>query len=647
LPVGVYPTGIFFPIVYSFPLDGSQPWEPTLQRILNQVSLMKFLSSSTAAFLLGLSLTAPLVSANSLFEKLPSDAFFAIGVSNYPEVEERTQKSNLGKAWNSAEMASLKEGWLEVLTEMDTDMETQTGSKLSEFKEHFHGDVVAYGLVPFVGNKDNHSHILAFEYDPEKLEDLRQDVDAAITKLEEKSTLTKTQYEFQGVAIRQITFEEVNTVAEWDDEASDVVEVEVSELVTLEYSFLEDKNIFFVAKGLNSPVKSFVNSLQNENAERLTQTASFQAYQNLVSPKYDVIAFMQIDQLMQTLKSLPEDHEAYNADALRFFDLSGLGEIPAAGFQMSLLDGGMYSEYAVLVPRVRKGILAALYPESSVSLSTATSVPKNALTYNSFQFDFDRVWVAITQLVSEMNPESKVQLDQMLLMANAQTQTNIENNLLKNIAGEHFNYTIRDPKGAELSEQRSAELGFTVPESPIYSFSINTRDAQLAHSAINSIMEVSTTNFGMPYVKSDFNSVTIWEPNEESQQSSGPVSMPGIVLLPGKIGIVMNEEETRALIRRSTGMEKESIVDNPDYQRIVSGIDKEFLMVFGYNSPENLPFVMRTLEQQMIDEMELEEELQFPSEQWYKNYFGPVYNTLYARPEGFHGNGLMEFVPAK
>ncbi|MDX1971986.1 MAG: hypothetical protein SFY68_05580 [Candidatus Sumerlaeia bacterium] len=608
---------------------------------------MKFLSSSTSAFLLGFSLTAPLVSANSLFEKLPSNAFFAIGVSNYPEVEERTQKSNLGKAWNSAEMASLKEGWIEVFNEMDTEMESQTGSKLSEFKEHFHGDLVAYGTTPTLDALKEHPYVVAFEYDPEKLEALRQNVDAAITKLEEKSTLTKTQYEFQGVAIRQITFEEVSVVEEWDDEASDFVEVEVSKMVTLEYSFLEEKNIFFFSYGANNPAKSLVNSLQNETAERLTQTASFQAYQNLVSPKYDVIAFMQIDQLMQTLKSLPEDHEDYNAEALRFFDLSGLGEIPAAGFQTSLVEGGMYSEYAVLVPRVRKGILAALYPENPVSLSTATSVPKNALTYNSFQFDFDRVWVAITQLVSEMNPESKVQLDQMLLMANAQTQTNIENNLLKNIAGEHFSYTIRDPKGAELSEQRSAEMGFTVPEQPIYAFSINTRDAQLAHAAINSILDVSTTNFGMPYVKSDFNSVTIWEPNEESRQTSGPISMPGIALLPGKIGIVMNEEETRALIRRSTGMEKESIVDNPDYQRVVSGINKEFLMVFGYNSPENLPFVMRTIEQELMAEFEMEEEMKFPSEQWYKNYFGPVYNTLYARPEGFYGNGLMEFVPAQ
>lgn len=594
-----------------------------------------------------LSATSLYAQPASLIDAIPAESNYFVAVKNFPALEAKFNSGPMGNAWKSPEMNSARDFFDESFAKLQTETEEKIGINLTRLSSHIKGDVIFYSTELTVDNESDGKmdFILAFQMDPNDVDAIRNDVAVATEKIEEKQKVEKSSYDFQGVSVRRLTFEVVEEIPNYDWETGAEVIEKTSRMESLEYGFIGEPSVFFIANGPEGTAKSLINTSLNAEAEKMSSTTQFQTYNELIEFEGDLVAYVNLPRMIGQMKAAVLQENPDSQKGWDIFDATGFSTLEGFGIQLSYLDKGLAFENAILVPRERKGVLAALYPEDSLTLSSATLAPKNAISFRAFELDLGRLWDSIDQILAVHNPEAKMQLDQGVAFANMQMQTNILNNIVKNIAGEHAYYQVRDPKGAEKATARSEEYGFTIPEQLIVSASFATKNNELFNTALNTVFEVlSGENMGMPLVKSDFNGLTLWGEDPEKTGDSMITSVPTFGLSPKSLLISADAAEMKALARRATGVEKESLNDSSDFQKVTAPYNREFLAYLEYSSPENLPFVMQQLEY-LPGASDIEDmDAMIPEPEWFKKYFGPVVAVTYAKPEAIYSQSIFYMV---
>ncbi|MGF1572678.1 MAG: hypothetical protein ACFCU1_06360 [Sumerlaeia bacterium] len=608
---------------------------PTVQRSLIACAALLCTTSAVTA------------QPGSLIDAIPAESNMSLIVRDFPALEKKFQASPMGSAWKSPEMNTSREFFDTKYAEAQASLEAKLGINLTRLISHIKGDVIIYNtaLNPSTSDQGLSDLVFAFQIDSNDVDAIRNDIAAAIEKMEETQEIDKSEYDFQGVSVRRLAFEVVEEVFDYDWETGEEVVEKVSRAESLEYGFLNSQSVFFMATGPEGVSKSLINTATNPEAEKLSSTTYMKNYLGVVEFEADVFGYVNLPKFITELKAIAIEEDPENQVMWDFMDAAGFSTLEGFGVQLSAIDQGLAMEYALLVPRERKGLIAALYPENYVTLSSAKFAPKNALSFKAFQLDLGRIWDAVDRILIEQQPETKAQLDQGVAFANMQMQTNIVNNLIKNIGGEHAYYQVRDPKGVEKAAELSAEYGFTMPEQLNTGVSIATLNSELFNASMTTMFEVmSGDNMGMPITKSEFNGLPLWGPDPAKSANVTALTFPTFGLAPKHFLISTDEADAKSLARLATGAEQESLSDSKDFQMVTAPYSKEFLAYLDYSSPENLPFVMKQLEPFMAETDMEELDTMIPESEWFKKYFGPVVGVTYTKPEAIYTQGIFYMV---
>jgi len=604
------------------------------------------------ALAIGGALTLASVSGNvsaqesgpTLYDKLPSDVLMAVGINDVPAIKSRLGESRFNAAFESPEMAPMRTSIFDALEEMKTKFNEETQLDLDKMLEYSKGDFTFawVEVVPaeeFGGDEELPSMIAIMEIDPENRDSIQNDIDLLFEELPEEAE--KGSYDFQGIDIRTIEFIEENTYEEYEWETGETVMVVDTEPTFIEYGFHE--NLFFIGNGPGKPAAKVLNSLTNEGETRLSQQAGVVKLDELYQAEGDAEFWVNLPLLFSEVKKIEGDDENLS-QAFKFMEASGISDIEGAGAQLSLIGDGLLTELSILMPAEKKPFLDSFYSDEKFALNSAKYVPADAYKFTAYQIDLGKIWDAVMEVLASEFPEQKGQVDFMLSMANAQIQGDLANDIIRKIRGEHFIVQTRDPEGAQRAEELSQEYGFNVPESLLTSFQIGISDQQNFHNSLSSILDMQIEQGMFPFEKTDFQGVTVYDPVVDPSTPSGFGLEIAVGLTKDSVTIGASREALNDIIRLSQSQEEGTgLYSSPDFQSVMSSIEREWLMGIDYTSPDHMIFSMEqflTTMEMVTDDIELPDSDSLPDADWYKTYFGSIISAGYLKPDAYYVNSI-------
>lgn len=583
-------------------------------------------------------------SGPTLYDKLPSDVIMAVGINDLPAIKSRLGESRFNAAFQSPEMQPMRVSIFDALEEMKTKFSEETQLDMDKMLEYSKGDFTFawVEVVPseeFGGDEEKPSVVAVMEIDPDNRDSIQNDIDLLFEELPEDAE--KGSYDFQGIDIRTIDYVEENTFEEYEWETGETTMVVETEPIFIEYGF--HNNLFFIGNGPGKPAAKVLNSITNEGETRLNQQAGVVKLDELYQADGDVEFWINLPLLISEVKKYQGDEENLN-QAMKFMDASGISDIEGAGAQLSLIGDGLLTELSILMPAEKKALIDALYSDEKFDLESAKYVPADAYKFTAYQIDLGKIWDAVMEVLASEFPEQKGQVDFMLSMANAQIQGDLANDIIRKIRGEHFIVQTRDPEGAEKAEKYTQEYGFEVPESLLTSFQIGVSDQQNFHNSLASIFDMQIEQGMFPFEKTDFQGVTVYDPIVDPSTPNGFSMEVAVGLTKDSVTIGANREALNDIVRLSQSEEEGTgLYSSPDFQSVMSSIDREWLMGIDYTSPDHMIFSMEqflTTMELMTDDVELPDSDSLPDADWYKTYFGSIISAGYLKPDAYYVNSI-------
>ncbi|MDX2175046.1 MAG: hypothetical protein SF028_01100 [Candidatus Sumerlaeia bacterium] len=526
---------------------------------------------TAATFAAALALAAA-TQAEGLLDAVPPNAFMVGWVEDVPSLGERFDASAIGKVYRMDEMADFRRVLSEKTAEARREAEEELGVPLDEIVSAAGGDVVFFLTTGADGAPATGATLI--ELVPESAATIERMVERAVAEMPadaQRSTYTVGPFE------------------------------------VMSFKYYEDEP---------DPATpgAFIQRARNAEIMRGPALLAFGAAEGDASALREPLARLSGGDDSPSYFATPEYRALLELHGGETGDINFVGD-PVPGFEDSVRETpggeenmrkvraalGLPDRLPIFVSfRMRPdgsdfattlhggsgdGFLGLFRKFGRNPLSTMSRVPYEANSYTTWMLDGAELMRELRAILLLAQPQA---LGIMNLVLDGQKQSlgvDIENEVIANLSGEHFSYTLPlDPSEREEILANPVEGSFTV---------LRKTGARLAtrnSSAFNSSVDRALTQLidnpqgGIPFDRTEEQSVPVFE-FKGAPGADNPLPA-RIALAPQAVLVTFDGAMMQEALRGETTPPARSIADRPELQRLLPLLDRESAFYFSFSTEE-------------------------------------------------------------
>ncbi len=513
----------------------------------------------TGALAAGLTVwTAGAPAATDFGPIIPENVFVAVWAEDLPALEQSFSESAYGQFWNDPDTAPLREWFNSQIEGLVEAAEEEAEISLQDLKAALSGGVAFY---------------------------LQSPADGIIDMTTEPQSVILIEVDEDGKAFFQELLEGLPDKLDWQDVRRESVEAaglegykvsgtdQMGEERQAVYAFSEN-HLILTYQDDDGALAVAADRVQNPRLD-----GSIGGRQEIRRLGTDAItapnrysAYLDIGLILRNT-ALSGDVEP---QIRRAVERSGLADMEGLLLTGSVDADKTDSDLYVLTTPQRRGLHQALYAAGPTPLDLVQNVSADATSVTSFSLDVGRLYSAIMDIVTDVEPQMAAMVEMMILGQFAAYGIDPVNDLLNNISGEHV-YVSRalDP---ELEEQLPDYMrGMQDSQAMFFGLRNGDNVVRALKTLLDNVGQDPDMGQMISYREEDgITFVDFQMPMEE-----GPVS-PQFAFSPQAIIYTNNAIEMREAVRTLKGESSQPLSEDPGFRRALDGVDRASTHSFTY-----------------------------------------------------------------
>ncbi len=542
---------------------------------------------------------------------IPDTAFVAVWVEDLPALQQSFEQSPYGQFWGDADVAPLRQWFNSQMEELAEAVEEDANVSLEELISAFSGGAAFYILAPADGTLDADT-----EPDP-----------VFIVEVDE-----------EGKEFFQTLLEGLPENLDWQDVRRESVEAaglsgyrisgtgEDGEERHATYAFAEE-HLILTFREDEGPLAVAADRVQNprldgaiggrEEIRRLGPDA--------ISGPNRYSAYLDLGLILNNTLLGP----GTDAQTRRAVENSGLADAEGLLFTGTAGAESTETDVLLLTGPQRRGLHEALYAAGPTPMDLVQNVSTDASSVTSFSLDLGRLYRAVMDIVSDVEPQAVAMVEMMILGQFAAYGVDPINDLLNNIRGEHV-YVTR-PLDPELAQQLPDDMmGMAAPQES-QAFFLGLANGDDVVRTLKTLLDnlAQDPDMGQMFSYREEDGITFVD--IQMPMDDGPIQ-PQLAFNNQAIVFANNAIEMREAVRTLKGEAADPLSESPGFRLALDDADRARTHVFTYTGQSAMEtsveqvrgFLLMGLVDEFLPGFEAS---MIPEPEVFTRYFGDSYGS--------------------